>query len=82
MKAYIGKIMIKQDFNQHIKDFKIDNLYERCTGITLVPEFKEMDIGDIHYSMTKFSKDKKYSAYPIEIVYKRRLADIKNSIVS
>ena len=73
---YVGKIQIKQDYNKFITDFKIDNLYERCTGITLIPEFKEIDFDGKQYVMDKFSKNKKYTEYPIEIVYRRRLEDL------
>lgn len=76
IKAYVGKIQIKQDYNKFITDFKIDNLYERCTGITLIPEFKEIDFDGKQYVMDKFSKNKKYTEYPIEIVYRRRLEDL------
>jgi len=34
----------------------------------------------LRYSLQKFSKDKKYSKYPIELKYTRRLEDRVNNI--
>ena len=46
----------------------------------MIPEFKEIEFDGKKYEMGKFSKNKFYQLYPIEIVYKRRLEDLQNSI--
>lgn len=40
VKAYVGKIMINQDYAALNDQFLVENLYEQCSGITYSPDFK------------------------------------------
>ena len=83
LKAYVGKIMINQDYAALNDQFLIENLYEQCSGITYSPDFKNCFTSDGKlYTLDVFKKNKRYSDYPVELSYKRSLKNEKYTISS
>ena len=56
-------------------EFYIEDLYKSLHGIAVNPKFNQIFLkdGKIIYDLQKFSKNKLYNKYPIEICYKRPL---------
>ena len=62
IKAYVGRIMINQDYEALQNEFEVPDLYQRCQGITFTPKFSRMTFKDgiIEYTLTKFTKNKRF----------------------
>ena len=81
IKAYVGKIMINQTYQSLNDQFFIENLYDSCQGITFHPEFKTIKCSDqAEYQLQKFSKNKRFNKYPVELVYTRPLPKLAQTI--